>query len=138
MTVAELPYEKRDREIGERLRAYIATTPQQIVPVEGEDYHTVVEDFWDILGIHCGGYGSDVDDDIIKVMEAMHAQVGNTSSIASHTGLSEPHVELIQYILCSAGMCDYGTSPRGCWLIHTVKDLVPEIVARWRKEWDDA
>jgi hypothetical protein len=69
----------------------------------------------DIFGLQCFSYNTAVDNDVIAVMEQMLTDNRWVTDIAEATGLSATHVELIQYILCSAGLAEYGTSPRGCW-----------------------
>lgn len=81
-----------------------------------------IEIMWDILGIECGGYNSDTDNDVFHVLVFLYMYRNNSGvskfvdNIAKYTGMSESHVELIQYIICSRELADYGTSPRGCWL----------------------
>lgn len=72
----------------------------------------------DCLGLSCGGYNSEVTNDILAVMRVIiDDRPAYVTDIAEKTGLLPKHVELIQYILCSADLCEYGTSPRGCWAI---------------------
>lgn len=81
-------------------------------------------------------------DDAIAVLRAIRdgakrdragrkaGEYGNfVTDIAKKTGLSESHVELYQYIFCSAGWCDYGTSPRGCFPDHSID--FDELVRKW-------
>lgn len=39
----------------------------------------------------------------------------SSQTIAEALDLPEAYIELIHYILCSADLCEYGTSPRSCW-----------------------
>lgn len=81
---------------------------------EGNEYYNP----WNAMGVHCGGYGGDVDWDIIRVLRIIGGPRESSRynlDIAKETGLAPNHVELIQYLLCSADWCDYGTSPRGCF-----------------------
>lgn len=82
-------------------------------------------DPWEVIAIPAGGYSSSVDLDAIYVLRAIRDGVASGKSggdyknyvtdISKRTGMSESHVELWQYIFCSANWCDYGTSPRGCF-----------------------
>lgn len=78
-------------------------------------------DFWEEVGLSCVSYNSQIDEDALAVLKGIRANKYNTE-IAAELGLPAQYVELLQSIFCSAGWCEYGTSPRGCWL----------------KEYDDA
>ena len=92
-------------------------------------------DPWEGLGLPLGPYNGAVEHDVLVVLEGILAGKFMTD-IASETGLTEGHVELIQYMLCDADVCDYGTSPRGCWVIHGMKEEVSKLAQRWRKTFD--
>ncbi len=58
------------------------------------------------------------------------------SDIAIELDMSTSHVELIQYILCSADICEYGTSPRGCWFNTYPPEKAidaDEYIAKWKE-----
>lgn len=123
--------------IRERLLAYIATNPGDNRD-DTKDYHEDVEEFPDILGVPYCHYSQQVDEDIIFVIEKMlPPQSMYSSEIAQEKGWSDEYVELIKYILCGAGLAEYGTSPRGAWIDHEVADLMPAVIARWRRVWAD-
>lgn len=96
---------------------------------------------WDAMGIALGGYNSEVDDNALAVLRAIRDGVkrgreggkyGNfVTEIVKVTGLNETHVELWQYIFCSAGWCDYGTSPRGCFPDHGID--FDELIVKWER-----
>lgn len=128
----------RDAKIRARLEAFVASKPGDNRD-ETKDYHEDVEEFWDILGVPYGSYNSAVDEHIIYVIERMmptpHAAY--TSEIAKDRGWPEEYVELIKYILCSAGLAEYGTSPRGAWICHSLVDVMPKVIDRWRSVWTE-
>lgn len=110
--------------IRDKLEHYIQTT--SLAEDECQDYAERF-DFWsDILGVSFGGYNSAVDDDVIDVMNRMSV----SKFFAENT-----HEELIAYILCNAGLAEYGTSPRGAWIDHDLRDLIPSVIERWRRDW---
>lgn len=39
--------------------------------------------------------------------------------------------EMFREILCTSGLCDYGTSPRVCFPTSQFKALLPELIRRW-------
>lgn len=77
------------------------------------------EDFymWDKLGLKCASYSSLIDWHVIQVMKllAVRDPFPSSQTIAEALDLPEAYIELIHYILCSADLCEYGTSPRSCW-----------------------
>ncbi|HEY1605579.1 MAG TPA: hypothetical protein VGF77_08260 [Allosphingosinicella sp.] len=112
------------------------------------------DDPWVDLGVPLGGYSSSVDDDILAVLKAIRDGSrrlrqnedgpGNyVTDIAKVTGLSESHIELIQYIFCSCDWCDYGTSPRGCFPNWERFDddgfdaLISRFEAYYRRRWKE-
>lgn len=74
-------------------------------------------DFWEEAGLSCVSYNSDIDFDLYRVFCGVIEKKFNTD-LASELKLPEQYVELLQSILCSVGWCDYGTSPRGCFVDH--------------------
>lgn len=105
-------------------------------------------DPWDAMHIHNGGYSSNVENDAIEILRAIRdgvkdgrdgGQYGNyVTDIANKTGLSEGHVELWQYIFCSAGWCNYGTSPRGCFPDQSIDfdALIEAWAGYYRRKWE--
>jgi hypothetical protein len=83
---------------------------------------------WDQLGLDCCGHNSAVDDQIVAVLELVSGPdfIFN-DDIAEKTGMTKEHVELIQYLLCSADLAEYGTSPRGCWGTEKAQQLLLKI-----------
>ena len=125
--IQESYLQKSKREMRAKLEAYIASDPEDLE----------LPSFWDILGIPNGTYSSAVDEHIIYVIERMipNPHAAYSSDIAKERGWPEEYVELIKYILCSANLAEYGTSPRGAWIDHGLADLMPGVIARWRADW---
>lgn len=113
--------------------------------VEGDTIHYVHEgvtydrewDFWeDACKIYCVPYDKAIDDDLLAVLKGIALKKYNTD-IAKELGYPPQYVELLQSILCSADWCDYGTSPRGCWIRHDldadalIAKLERDIARRW-------
>lgn len=76
-------------------------------------------DFWDAAGLRCSGYDSKVDDDVIRVFIETSSSDHWHADIAKRLGLNESYVLLLIEALCSAGLCEYGTSPRGAWAVSS-------------------
>lgn len=78
----------------------------------------------------CGGYNGSIDDLMLNVLELSDSQKYENSwyaHIAKKAGVPEDYVELINYVLCSADLMEYGTSPRGAWLTEEGRKLLAKI-----------
>ncbi len=93
---------------------------------------------WEAMGLHYFSYNSQVDLDALNVLKGIAAGKYNTD-IATETGLSPSHVEMIQYLFCGANWVEYGTSPRGGWIMHHInKDrLVAMFEAYYEAQWGE-
>jgi len=82
---------------------------------EDELFYGEVYDMWEDLGLSCAGYNSEIDADVIAVCEHIISSFDESTPEPKPLDLDDKYVELIKYILCNAGLCDYGTSPRVCF-----------------------
>ena len=85
-------------------------------------------DPWTDLGLHCVGYSSKIDSDMIVVLRGIRAKRFCTD-IAQENHLSAEYVELLQSILASADIVEYGTSPRGCFFMDDKR--ADEYIKMW-------
>ena len=91
-------------------------------------------DMWEVLHVSCAGYNSKIDEDMIGVLCGIRDKKFSTD-IANDLKLPEEYVELLQAIVCSAGLAEYGTSPRGCWFdYHLCADEFIEKCNTWFKQ----
>ena len=101
---------------------------------------TTTEDTWDFwedeAAIDCVSYNARIDIDAYQVLQGIALGHGN-KQIADDLKLPEQYVELLQSIFCSVGWCDYGTSPRACWIDHRhSKDELVEKYAKYiERRW---
>ena len=117
-----------------------------------EDMRGPYWDPWLAMGVPCGGYSSTVDDDALSVLRAINdgtksGRAGGeyrnyVTEITKTTSLSETHVELYQYLFCSANWCEYGTSPRGCWFVYDYGEgFGDRLITAWeeyyQRKWVD-
>ena len=85
-------------------------------------------DISDVVELSCGGYNGAVDDDIWAVLKYIESDNDSfVTNMAKALKLDKNYVELIQYILCGADLCEYGSSPRGCWLTEYGKFVVKKL-----------
>lgn len=108
------------------------TVASIILPNE-DDEHGDYWNPWVALGIGCGGYRGDGDQNALAVLRGINVHLYSTD-IAERTGLASSHVELLQEIFCSANWCEYGTSPRGCWPID--REGFPLLIEAWEQYYE--
>ena len=103
---------------------------------DDEFYESVRKDAWVAAGVGCGGYNSDVDDLLIRIVELIVVEGPIfCDAIAREVGESPQFVELVQYVLCSAEWCEYGTSPRGCFAMPGLDGArLLKSMREWREE----
>jgi hypothetical protein len=94
-------------------------------------------DFWEDVGLTCGGYNSDIDEDLINVF--IQTSINNWySEIAKTLGLDEKYVIILLEILCAADFCEYGTSPRGAWAIQdTFESNLKKLTVWYEHKWNE-
>ncbi|MEG3175861.1 hypothetical protein U1872_06435 [Sphingomonas sp. RB3P16] len=97
-----------------------------------------VFDPWNVFPALYGSYSSDFDDMAILVLD----NILNNRWGADH-GETLAH-EMFREMLCTAGLCTYGTSPRGCFPDYvggeSMRPLLADLLEKWhdyrRVEWD--
>jgi len=94
-----------------------------------EDEMDSVEEFdpWEIFPSLYGSYSSEFDDMAILVLDnIVNKRWGEREGLAH---------EIFREMLCTAGLCDYGTSPRGCFPNHSIKgieEMLAALLEKWR------
>lgn len=113
-------YDKKEREATEELTALLK------LPVE-EQVHSQSFDPWrPFEKALYGSYSSEFDNMALAVLDDLLHGTYN----ARDYGLAQ---EMFREILCTKGLCEYGTSPRSCWALPTFKELLPEYIAKWKE-----
>lgn len=112
----------------------------EIIRPNAEDGDGDYWDPWETLGLSCCNYSSEIDQQAIDVLRMIGLpDFTYCTDIAERTGMTPAHVELFQSIFSSAGWCEYGTSPRGCWPID--RDGFPALIAAWEayfeRQWGE-
>lgn len=104
-----------------------------VIQPNAEDEHGDYWDPWQFLGLHCLSYSSVIDQNAIDVLRGMQDGLYCTD-IAARAGMAPEHVELLQGIICSHNLGEYGTSPRGCW--PTDREGFPALIAAWEAYYE--
>lgn len=96
-------------------------------------------DPWDIFPSLYGTYSSEFDDLAIEVLTDLMIEPGNPRYGRGRNDLA---AQMFQEMLCTAELCEYGSSPRGCWATTEFKPLLPELIEKWeafsRVHWGGA
>lgn len=91
-------------------------------------------DFWEEADMLSLSYNSEIDENLIDVFKLICLKEFN-SDIAEKLKLPRQYVEVLQGIFCDIGWCDYGTSPRGCWVdLNLDKDKLIKKLENWYSE----
>lgn len=73
---------------------------------------------------NCATYDGAVDSEVLRVLGLIISKrVIYYTDIAKELNLEPNHVQLIQFLLCTADLCEYGCSPRGCWETEKGKEF---------------
>lgn len=117
-------YEAQERKAGEDLRSLLSKPP---IPADGLYSDGECFDPWDLFPSLYGSYNSEFDDMAIDVLSDIRDGTYNRVDLAA---------EMFQEMLCTAGLCDYGTSPRVCFASGALKEELPRFIERWREYAD--
>ena len=81
-------------------------------------------DPWDLFPCFYGSYSSAFDDLALAVLADIRDGTHNRTDLAA---------EMFREVLCTRGLCAYGTSPRVCFAAEGFKKQLPRLIERWRE-----
>ena len=112
-------YVKQEREAMAALYAMMAkpTMPEDGMCSDGECFNP-----WDLFPCLYGSYSSEFDDLAIEVLSDLRDGTHKRTDLAA---------EMFREMLCTAGYCDYGTSPRVCFATTHFKEIIHRLIERW-------
>lgn len=120
-------YTKLEREAGEELEKLlakpIAPTSYEIGTIDEKTNEAKYFDPWDIFPVY-GNYSSEFDDMAIETLENLLAGTFKDKGLAH---------EMFREMLCKKSLCDYGTSPRVCFPTAQFKELLPQLIDKWKQ-----
>jgi hypothetical protein len=114
-------YKEQERKACEAVAAMLALPP---IPDDGLYSDGECFDPWDLFPCLYGSYSSAFDDMALEVLSDIRDGTHNRTDLAG---------EMFREMLCTLGLCDYGTSPRVCFASGGFKDQLPSLIARWRE-----
>lgn len=98
-----------------------------------DEMYSVGEFFepWDLFPSVYGSYSRAFDDLAIDVLTDIRDGTHRRNDLAN---------EIFREMLCTSGLCEYGTSPRVCFATEPFKRLLPTLIERWQRyasiTWD--
>ena len=116
----ESHYAKLEREAAQRAQALLArpmSSDANMMGCEGEF------DPWDLFPCLYGSYSSEFDRLAIEVLCDIRDGTHKRDDLSA---------EIFREMLCTANLCDYGTSPRVCFATERFGELLPALIERWR------
>lgn len=128
--MSEPYYMRVEREAVEKLDALLAVP--QMDPSERRDCDTEF-DPWRLFPSLYGSYSSEFDDLAIEVLCSIRDgyKPGQRRDLAS---------EMFREMLCTTGLCSYGTSPRACFPTTGFAQRLPALIEKWteyrRLQWE--
>ena len=117
MTETEPYYMRIEREAAERLEELLAR------PLSDDNQTVDSDDFdpWEPFPVY-GSYSSDFDECALDVLRELQ----NKTKVRDDLG-----AEMFREMLCKAGLCSYGTSPRVCFPNARFEKLLPDLIEKW-------
>lgn len=114
-------YEQQEKRAIEAVDALLAkpTIPADGLYSDGECF-----DPWDLFPCLYGTYSREFDDLAIAILSNLKDNTYNRADLAA---------EMFREILCTTGLCDYGTSPRACFPTTAFEERLPRLIERWRE-----
>lgn len=110
----------------------VQTLLDKPLPKQGEPLTDEHGNPWDLFPAVYGTYSSSFDDCAINVLQEL---------IHGEKDRDDLGAEMFREFLCTAGLCNYGTSPRFCFPTQEFKPLLPQLLQRWRDyyryQWGD-
>lgn len=89
-------------------------------------------DPWELFPSLYGSYSSEFDHCAIDVLRELRDRRKERHDLGA---------EMFREMLCTANLCDYGTSPRVCFPTEAFKALLPDLIGKWeaygRLRWGD-
>jgi hypothetical protein len=81
-------------------------------------------DPWEIFPSLYGSYDSDFDQLALDVLIDVRDGAHNRTDLAAY---------MFREMLCTAGLCDYGSSPRVCYPIPEFVLHLPKLIEHWQR-----
>lgn len=79
---------------------------------------------WEMFPMFYGSYSREFDDMALEVLRSLlDINFRNRNEGLAH--------QMFREVLCTTGLCGYGTSPRVCFSTLEFRGLLPEFIRKW-------
>ena len=112
-------YEEQEQKAGALVKALLEKPP---IPENDMFSDGDCFDPWSLFPCLYGSYSSEFDDMAIAVLSDIRDGTHNRTDLAA---------EMFREMLCTLGLCDYGTSPRACFASGAFTETLPRLIERW-------
>lgn len=116
----ETAVQAAERAAAERVKAALSLHSR----MEGDDCCDDAFDPWELFPSVYGSYESAFDQLAIQVLEDVRDMTHHRTDLAAR---------MFREMLCTAELCDYGTSPRVCFPNQAFKPLIDPLLAKWKE-----
>ena len=99
-------------------------------------------DPWALFPAVYGSYSADFDWTMLDVLRSLDLAARDDwdAAIALQRDETLAH-HIFREMLCTANLCDYGTSPRVCFATTPFREVLAELIAKWeaysRMQWGE-
>lgn len=114
-------YEELEREATAAVDRLLAKPP---IPADGLYSDGECFDPWDLFPSLYGSYSSEFDEMALAVLSDIQDRTYHRTDLAA---------DMFREMLCTKGLCDYGTSPRTCFASGHFTKQLPRLIERWRE-----
>jgi hypothetical protein len=116
---------QKQREAADKVRVELAKPVSAHEHDIGDEYF----DPWELFPSLYGSYSRDFDDMALLVLRNLNLAYERRWDDQDHSeGLAH---EMFREMLCTADLCDYGTSPRVCFATEEFGSVLPDLIAKW-------
>ena len=92
------------------------------------------ESLWQAIGCSCGGYSGELDQLLLGlVLNYMNEDSENNGIFYDKSRQNE--IEILNYIMCSADILEYGSSPRFPWLTRYGEVVLDLYFNQTKPDW---
>lgn len=122
--------------IAEKQAAAVAKVRAELAkPIADEACLSSDEEFnpWSLFPAIYGAYSGDFDWTMLEVLRSLQLASEDDwdAAIAMQRRETLAH-HIFREMLCTADLCDYGSSPRVCFSTLEFRQVLPDLIAKWK------
>ena len=114
-------------------KSYQIDKADMLYNLEDSEYYVSL---WEAIGCRCGGYNGHIDNLLLGLVKNYLDENRENNGIF-YDKTRQNEIEMLNYIMCSSGILDYGTSPRFPFLSPYGKVILDLYFKQDRPDWLD-